>query len=224
MKFVPTHNIKLSLVGQKSVEMSGYGRKIQPIFCKADLWLNCGLTQKKQFTLGTDGILRIALDNYKSFSTKNLILQAIRDDNRDVDEYVEYSTWRKLCLDYNSTKFTNALINKIFQKVSCFKVWFHQQWWVKEIGGPSADYTLIDIEPDPYETSTKYKVKCIKCGIMSTYPHAVDPNFICGQCQGSERWNATCVECGILVYFSGKKHVIPTTFLCEPCATGEEPI
>ena len=201
IKFVPTHSIKISAVGKCTTDG---GRPIaRPIFCKANLWLSCALTQKKEFTLGIDGMLKISLDNYKMFSNKNLILQTIRDDARDVDEYIDSYTWRELCKDH-SFKFTDALINKVFQKLSCYKVWFDKQWWVKEIGGPSADYTLIDVEPALGQLIWHDGTKCSD--------------------DWSERWNARCTACGIVTYFSKRKLCRASTFLCEPCATGEEPI
>ena len=200
IKFVPTHSIKISVVGKCSTDQY-HNQKPCAVFCKADLWLSCAQTKKKEFTLGADGILKIAMDNYKMFHNKNLILQTIKDDVRDVDEYIDSHTWRSLCDDH-SFKFTDALVNRVFQKLSCYKVWIHQQWWVKEINGPTAEYTLMDVEPLVVNGKWKSEVPTDTADYI-------------------ERYNAECTECGTKVYFSGLKLCKPSTFLCGPCATGE---
>ena len=171
MHFV--HNLKLSVVGKCAKMPQGQ------IFCKSDISLHCAMTVKKEFTLGRDGILKITLNNYQMFDTKNGLLLTMKDAGHSIDDYREDCTWLRLCED-KGYKFTDALMNNIYKKTASTKIWIYNEWYLQDVAsGESIDVAAVQPKNKHMQTS-------IVCGLQfSVWPHEIDQDYVCLPCINS---------------------------------------
>ncbi len=125
-----THSIRMSMIGKCSPPPRGSSAVGDSLFCKVDLLIDCGLTTKKEFSLGQDGTSQITITNYKFHDTKQSILAAIQDSGKVLNNFIDEWAWRNYCKDQGHI-FTGAFINAIFKKTASNKVWLYSDWWLR---------------------------------------------------------------------------------------------
>ncbi len=129
-KIALTHGIRLQMVGKCGDRPYNNPHGDVPLFCKAELLIDCGLTQKDEFSLGQDGISNITITNYKFHDTKESIMAVLDDEAKSVYRYRESWAWRQYCKDQGHL-FTDAFMNTIYKKTASVRVWFYCDWFLR---------------------------------------------------------------------------------------------
>jgi hypothetical protein len=98
-------------------DTKGYKTDSKTFFVICQASIKCGLTTRKEYSLGRDGMLNIQLPTYEQVMDKDAFHTALNIKGQSINDYKPFWHWLPV-----TQYFTSAFINNLYRKLAVYGV------------------------------------------------------------------------------------------------------